>query len=92
MHGTDGSIFARNVMTQNPVGEVELVTAEGRQSVPFDGADLYVTGVGAFLRAVAGQGRPAADGADGVKSLAVAEAVKRAAETGQRVMVDYKGI
>lgn len=92
VHGTEGSIFARGVMTQNPVGEVELVTAQGRQAVLYDATDLYVTGTRAFLAAVAGQGRPAADGIDGVKSLAVAEAVKQAADTGRRVTVDYKGV
>jgi len=91
VHGTEGSIFARGVMTQAPVGEVELVTAKGREAIPFPATDLYTTGVAEFVAAVAGKGRPAADGADGVKSLAVALAVKRAADTGARVAVDYAG-
>jgi 1,5-anhydro-D-fructose reductase (1,5-anhydro-D-mannitol-forming) len=91
IHGTEGSIFAQGVMTQQPVGEVELVTATGRQSVPYDTTDLYTTGVAAFCAAVAGQGRPAADGTDGVKSLAVAAAVKAAADTGARMTVSYGG-
>ena len=41
--------------------------------------------------AVAGRGRPAADGVDGVKSLAVALAVREAARTGRAVRVDYEG-
>jgi 1,5-anhydro-D-fructose reductase (1,5-anhydro-D-mannitol-forming) len=47
--------------------------------------------VGEFLAAMAGRGRPAADGADGVKSLAVALAVREAARTGRRVAVQYEG-
>ena len=89
VHGTEGSIFARGVMTQAPVGEVELVTAAGRAAVPYPAHDLYGQAVADFLTAVAGRGRPAADGPDGVASLAVALAVREAARTGVRQMVDY---
>jgi 1,5-anhydro-D-fructose reductase (1,5-anhydro-D-mannitol-forming) len=89
VHGTDGSIFARGVMTQNPVGEIELVTKSGRDRVPFSNHDLYVEGVRQFCGAVAGNGAPAATGWDGVKSLAVALAVRQSARTGMRVTVDY---
>jgi 1,5-anhydro-D-fructose reductase (1,5-anhydro-D-mannitol-forming) len=89
VHGTEGSIFARGVMTQRPVGEVELVTAQGRQGVPFPAHDLYDQAVADFAAAVQGKGRPAADGWDGVKSLAVALAVRKAAETGERQAVAY---
>lgn len=89
VHGTDGSIFARGVMTQNPVGDIELVASAGRAAVPFPDHDLYVEGVRAFVTAVAGRGQPAATGRDGVKSLAVALAVRDAAETGRRMRVNY---
>ena len=87
VHGTEGSIFARGVMTQLPVGEVELVTAKGREPVPYSPHDLYVQGVTDFLAAVQGKGQPAATGWDGVASLAVALAVREAARTGQRQLV-----
>ena len=89
VHGTEGSIFARGVMTQEPVGEIELVTSAGRERVPFPGHDLYGQGLSDFVRAVRGQDRPAATGWDGVKSLAVALAVREAARTGTRQAVDY---
>jgi 1,5-anhydro-D-fructose reductase (1,5-anhydro-D-mannitol-forming) len=92
VHGSDGSIFARSVMTQRPVGEIELMTAEGRQPVPFSDHNLYERAVGKFAEAVAGTGLPAADGIDGVKSLAVALAVREAAERGVKVRVDYGGV
>ncbi len=91
VHGTEGSIFGRGIMTQRPVGEVELVTASGRETVGFDRHDLYARSIGAFAGAVAGTGRPAADGVDGVKSLAVALAVREAAQTGRRTRVQYEG-
>jgi 1,5-anhydro-D-fructose reductase (1,5-anhydro-D-mannitol-forming) len=84
VHGTEGSIFARGVMTQQPVGEIALVSAQGRTAVRFPQHDLYIQGVTDFLAAVAGQGAPAATGQDGVASLAVALAVREAALTGQR--------
>ena len=92
VHGTEGSIFARGVMTQLPVGEIELVTAKGRETVPFSDHNLYVEAVRQFVAAVAGQGTPAADGKDGVKSLAVALAVRDAATTGTRSFVNDGGM
>jgi 1,5-anhydro-D-fructose reductase (1,5-anhydro-D-mannitol-forming) len=87
VHGTEGSIFARGVMTQRPVGEIELVTAQGRETIAFPTHNLYVQGVTEFLAAIEGKGQPAATGRDGVASLAVALAVREAARTGQRQLV-----
>jgi 1,5-anhydro-D-fructose reductase (1,5-anhydro-D-mannitol-forming) len=89
VHGTEGSIFARDVMTQNPIGSIELVTASGRETIAFDTHDLYQEGVRRFHAAVAGDGDPAATGVDGVKSLAVALAVRDAAARGVRVAINY---
>ncbi|MES0883859.1 Gfo/Idh/MocA family protein [Roseibium sp. SCP14] len=91
IHGSKGSVFARNVMTQEPVGQIRIVTAEGERNVPFDGHNLYHRSLGLFTGAVAGNGRPSADGVDGVKSLAVALAVREAAQSGKAVRVDYGG-
>ncbi len=92
VHGTEGSIVARNVMTQQPVGEIVLRNANGEEAVPFSDHNLYERAVGLFVDACAGKGAPSASGIDGVKSLAVAAAVKEAASTGQRVTVDYGGV
>lgn len=89
VHGTDGSIFARGVMTQQPVGEIELVTTAGREVVSFAPHDLYVQSVGQFVGAVLGRDKPTASGWDGVKSLAVALAVRESARTGRGLTVDY---
>ena len=89
VHGEKGSIFARGVMTQAPVGEVELITAAGREAVPYTPHGLYVQAVTDFLAAVQGKGQPAATGWDGVASLAVALAVRQAAKSGIRQHVDY---
>ena len=92
IYGSKGSIRGRGVMTQRPVGTLELVTEDGRQDIGFDTHDLYTRAVGLFETAAAGNGRPAADGVDGVKSLAVALAVRQAATQGARISVDYGGV
>ena len=89
VHGTEGSIFARGVMTQLPVGEIDLVTGAGREGVPYSPHNLYVQAVRQFADAVAGKGQVAASGRDGIKSLAVALAVRDAARTGSRLHVNY---
>jgi 1,5-anhydro-D-fructose reductase (1,5-anhydro-D-mannitol-forming) len=91
VHGSEGSIFARGVMTQQPVGDIELVSKAGRETISYSTHDLYVQGLADFCAAVAGTGKPAASGWDGVKSLAVALAVREAARTGQRQAVNYGG-
>ena len=88
VHGTEGSIVATDVMTQDPVGRVLLRDRSGEREIAIaDRPDLYETTLAAFAGAVAGSGRPIVDGADGARAVAVALAVKEAAETGQTVRV-----
>jgi len=91
VHGSKGSIIARNVMTQRPVGEISLRTKDNVQQIDFSTHDLYARSIALFVKALNGTGQPSATGIDGVKSLAVAEAVKQSALTGQRVTVNYGG-
>lgn len=91
VHGTEGSIIARNVMTQQAVGEVLLRVDGVDTPQSYATHDLYTRSLGLFAKAVRGEGEPSATGADGVKSLAVAMAVKEAATSGRRVAVDYGG-
>ncbi|WP_298838108.1 Gfo/Idh/MocA family oxidoreductase [uncultured Roseobacter sp.] len=92
IHGTKGSIVATGVMTQQPVGDIVLRTEAGEEAVSFSDHNLYARAVGLFADACAGNGSPSATGIDGVKSLAVAAAVKKAATTGQKISVDYGGV
>ena len=87
VHGTVGSVFANGVMSQNPAGTVDLVTAAGRERIVYPGHDLYAYSVKRFIGATRGKGTPAATGADGVASLTIAMAVRQAAETGNRVQI-----
>ncbi len=89
VHGTKGSILARGVLSQEPGGEIDLITDHGITCVEYDRAGLYETVVRDFAAAVAGSGTAAASGRDGVKSLQIAEAVRAAALSGQRQTVNY---
>jgi 1,5-anhydro-D-fructose reductase (1,5-anhydro-D-mannitol-forming) len=91
IYGSKGAIRGGGVMTQKPVGPLELVTAEGRRPVPFSPHSLYERAVALFVAATIENTPPAADGVDGVKSLAVALAVREAAVQGQQIIVDYGG-
>lgn len=92
VHGTEGSIIARNVMTQKPVGQIILQHTSGQHDIGFSNHNLYERSLGLFVDAVNGKGQPSATGIDGVKSLAVAEAVKQAATSGRRTHVQYGDI
>lgn len=89
VHGSEGSIVARDVMTQRAAGELVLRNASGETTIPVEDENLYVRALRAFNAAVAGQGQPSASGEDGVKSVAVALAVQEAARTGRTVAIRY---
>ena len=92
VHGTEGSIIARGVLSQNPVGEIDLIDPRGRTSVPFDRTGLYEAVIRNLEAAATGAMTAAASGQDGVKALQIAFAVRRAAESGQRQAVTYGDI
>jgi 1,5-anhydro-D-fructose reductase (1,5-anhydro-D-mannitol-forming) len=87
VHGDAGSIVARDVMTQRPVGEVVLRNADGERVVEVAQEGLYARGVSAFAAAIRGDGEPAATAEDGLRSLATALAVLEACRTGTSVPV-----
>lgn len=88
VHGTEGSLLARDVMTQKPIGSVILRTAKGEEELSFDREDLYKRSLRAFHAAIRGEGQPSATGEDGVWSLAAAEAALTSARTGRTVAID----
>lgn len=90
VHGTEGSIIARNVMTQRPVGEVTLRNSAGETTFALDHENLYARGLRAFVAAINGQGQPSATAEDGVRSLATALAVLEACNSGRRMPVRFQ--
>ena len=92
VHGTKGSIIAKDVLAQDPVGTVELVNEAGRELIQFPEHKLYAEAARLFSEAASEKREPAASGADGVKSLMVASAVREAARSGKRQVVRYEEI
>lgn len=89
VHGTEGSLVGRNVMSQRPVGIVTLRNADGETELTLDHKNLYETGIAKFHAAIAGNGKPAASGEDGLWSLAAGLAVAKAAKTGTAQKIDF---
>lgn len=87
VHGTEGSLIGRNVMTQRATGSVTLRDADGEHDLPLDQANLYETALSAFHAAIAGKGKPSATGEDGIWSLATGLAVVEAARSGGAVKI-----
>ena len=87
VHGTEGSLYGREVMTQRPIGTVTIFRDGGEEAIPVEHENLYERSVRCFNAAIRGEGEPAATGADGVRSLAVALAVRESAQKGQTVQV-----
>jgi 1,5-anhydro-D-fructose reductase (1,5-anhydro-D-mannitol-forming) len=87
VHGTEGSLFGREVMAQQPMGTVSMRRQGSEEEVPVDHENLYERSVRCFNAAIRGESEPAATGEDGVQSLAVALAVREAAETSQTVRI-----
>lgn len=88
VHGVDGSLVARNCMSQTPGGALVLRTASGEKAIALDHKNYYTRGVRTFHDAIAGKGAPAVTGRDGVISLAVALAALESARTGRLATID----
>lgn len=90
VHGSEGSLIAKDVMTQKPIGSVLLRTAKGEEELSFDREDLYVRSLRQFHAAIRGEGQPSVTGEDGVWSLTSAEAALQSAKSGKSVAIDPK--
>lgn len=89
IHGTDGSIVARDVLTQRAIGRVFVRDAKGEREIAIEHENLYVRAVAQFAAAMRGEGQPAASAEDGIRSLTTALAVLDAAKSGQRVSIAF---
>jgi 1,5-anhydro-D-fructose reductase (1,5-anhydro-D-mannitol-forming) len=90
IHGTEGSILADGVISQQPLGQIMLRRNASLEPVSVAlREDPYGNAVRHFNQAVRGAGQPFATGDDGLRSLAVALAVKESTQTGGRVAVRY---
>jgi 1,5-anhydro-D-fructose reductase (1,5-anhydro-D-mannitol-forming) len=88
VHGTDGTIIATDVMTQDPIGSVVLRDSSGTREIEIpERPDLYDVVLTAFAAAVDKEGQPTVSGVEGVQAVAVALAVQEAARSGRAVPI-----
>ncbi len=87
--GTRGTLYA--VGSLSPAGDATLTLRDdaGDHEEASPTVNLYEVAMRAFVDACAGRGAPLADGADGAKSLAVALAALRSAESGRAETIDF---
>ena len=70
IHGSQASLVATNVMTQDPIGEITVTDKNGSHHIEVhDRENLYVKTIKQFANAVRGEGEPLATGQDGFASL-----------------------
>ena len=81
VHGTAGSLIARDVLMAEPVGEVYLRRGDEITPIEIERRwPLYEHAVARFMEAARGEGQPLTSGEDGVASLAIARAALESAE------------
>ena len=86
LHGTEGSLIGREVMTPDPIGQVFLRRLDEIEEVEIaERGPIYERVVRQFDAAVRGEGRPLATGEDGAAALAIALAALAAARSGRPV-------
>ena len=89
VHGTEGSLVARNVMRADPGGTLELIDSAGeREVVMARHQDAYEVTLETFARSVSGDGAPAISGLEGLRALAVALAVRESSLRGRAVTLN----
>jgi 1,5-anhydro-D-fructose reductase (1,5-anhydro-D-mannitol-forming) len=83
VHGTCGSLLGRDVLAEEPTGEVLLRRDDRVRPVEIPRRwRLYEHAVARFNAAVRGGGSPLASGDDGLASLAIALAARASAQSG----------
>jgi 1,5-anhydro-D-fructose reductase (1,5-anhydro-D-mannitol-forming) len=87
IHGTQGSLYGLDVMSQAPRGRVTLRDASGERELPLQQENLYVRGLRRFVAATRGEDTVPCTGRDGLRSLTAALAVLESARSGRAVAV-----
>ncbi len=88
VHGTEGSLIAVDVMSQDPKGRLLLRREGSETEMRLDPPeDLYAFSISHFNRAVQNGAQPFATGEDGFRSLAVALAALESSKSGKRTAV-----
>ena len=88
IHGTTGSLFGRDVLFPDPVGDVWLRRVDDITPVTIERRwPLYEHVVNRFMAAVRGEGDVLSSGRDGAASLAIALAALQSARQGRPAII-----
>lgn len=85
--GSRGSIWADELLSQDPIARVHVTTDAGRREIEVDRRDLYEATIRAFVSAIGGAGLPFVDGRAGLRAAQIAFAVAEAAGSGKVVQL-----
>jgi 1,5-anhydro-D-fructose reductase (1,5-anhydro-D-mannitol-forming) len=85
--GSQGSIWAEELLSQDPIARVYVTTDAGRREVEVDRRDLYEATIRAFVSAVNGAGSLFVDGRAGLRAARIASVVAEAAGSGKVVQL-----
>jgi 1,5-anhydro-D-fructose reductase (1,5-anhydro-D-mannitol-forming) len=78
-------------MGHSPTESLILCNEQGNAEIDLgDQSNIYGRVIRQFNHAVFGHGQPTATGDDGLRSLAVAQAVRQSTKTGAKVAVQYE--
>jgi 1,5-anhydro-D-fructose reductase (1,5-anhydro-D-mannitol-forming) len=89
IHGDKGSLHGAGILTQAPGGSLQLSTDSGTHALTLDNDNLYQRVVRNMHAAIRGESHANADGAAGLRALAVAHAILKSAASQQTEAVDY---
>lgn len=91
VHGTKGSLYAIDVLSQTSQGTVTLRDKDGQHELPLQHENMYTRGIRQFVGATKGEAEVPSSGLDGLRSLAVALSILESARTGRTVAVPQPG-
>ncbi len=91
--GSEASIHAENVMTQDPIGQLWRTAGTDVSEVDVgERRDLYDVALEQFQAAILGEGEPVVTGTAGLSALATSLAIQESIDSRKLVSVQSKGI
>ena len=91
IHGTKGSLFAYNNMTQLPEGELRLIRKRRSDELKLQLHDVYVAEIEHFSQCILNNQQPLISGKDGLETIRIVEGIYKSSETGQVSVLDSSG-
>lgn len=85
IHGSLGRIDGRSVTRPQTDGEMRIVTADGERTGKYSSHDAWTRTIHAFTEAIIAGQQPDPSGLDGLRSVQLADAIRRSAREGRAI-------